>query len=118
MIDKELFFKKHRELQPEFLEKITETTMTEFPKRFEELKTHLVNLNYGETMYYSDFIEDSFIFIFGDVEFGKLLRRVNKAAKENNKEGLLGLYPLLTSNADRFVQEIREFHLEHFSNKK
>ncbi len=114
MIDTELFFKKHRNIESKYLVKIIDTTLQEFPRQIHNLKLHMNNLNFGEAMYLADFIEDSFAFIFGDVELGKCLRGINEAARNKDQEKLKNLYQLLEKQEEEFLNGIVELKKKHF----
>lgn len=112
MIDREAFDKKHSEF-PEFsLKSMLEISQKEFPKKYESLKKHLLNNNFGEAMYFADYIDDSFAFIFCDYEFRKTLQKVFTLAKERNETELKKIFPVLEKQAEEFANNLMEFKLQ------
>jgi len=116
MIDKEKFFSKHNMLTKENLNKVIEVSIKEFPRKSETLIKHLENLNYNELMYFSNFIEDSFAFIYCDQELSMICRELLKAAKVRKQSELQELYAVYQKVSEQFLKDLQNLNNSEFNN--
>jgi len=114
MIDKDCFVKKHQMLDKEKLSSLLEFSIREFPRKTDALSMHIENLNYNEIMYFANFIEDSFAFIYCDQELSKICRDLVKFADHRNDEMLFELFPVFSDYVNVFKDGLWSLKQESF----